>query len=94
MFSSNDDSAVITLNFPSIVNITSSMRRILSNHFSACEPGFPLDKAVSYAKLRNPLLINDLNMQYYIQDRYCNTPELRVFPVFVGIMHAKQSEAC
>ncbi|XP_054463648.1 inositol hexakisphosphate and diphosphoinositol-pentakisphosphate kinase 2 isoform X2 [Anoplopoma fimbria] len=31
--------------------------------------GFPLDKAVSYAKLRNPLLLNDLNMQYYIQDR-------------------------
>ncbi|XP_047671553.1 inositol hexakisphosphate and diphosphoinositol-pentakisphosphate kinase 2 isoform X4 [Tachysurus fulvidraco] len=31
--------------------------------------GFPLDKAVCYAKLRNPLLINDLNMQYYIQDR-------------------------
>ncbi|XP_076590752.1 inositol hexakisphosphate and diphosphoinositol-pentakisphosphate kinase 2 isoform X4 [Chaetodon auriga] len=31
--------------------------------------GFPLDKAVSYAKLRNRLLINDLNMQYYIQDR-------------------------
>ncbi|KAM4593366.1 inositol hexakisphosphate and diphosphoinositol-pentakisphosphate kinase 2 isoform 20-T20 [Odontesthes bonariensis] len=31
--------------------------------------GFPLDKAVSYAKLRNPLLINDVNMQYYIQDR-------------------------
>ncbi|XP_076877617.1 inositol hexakisphosphate and diphosphoinositol-pentakisphosphate kinase 1 isoform X7 [Brachyhypopomus gauderio] len=31
--------------------------------------GFPLDKAVSYAKLRNPLLINDLNMQYFIRDR-------------------------
>ncbi|KAK2867221.1 hypothetical protein Q8A67_025338 [Cirrhinus molitorella] len=31
--------------------------------------GFPLDKAVSYAKLRNPLHINDLNMQYFIQDR-------------------------
>uniref|UniRef100_A0A8C1JS21 Inositol hexakisphosphate and diphosphoinositol-pentakisphosphate kinase n=1 Tax=Cyprinus carpio TaxID=7962 RepID=A0A8C1JS21_CYPCA len=31
--------------------------------------GFALDKAVSYAKLRNPLLINDLNMQYFIQDR-------------------------
>ncbi|XP_043961521.1 inositol hexakisphosphate and diphosphoinositol-pentakisphosphate kinase 2 isoform X4 [Gambusia affinis] len=31
--------------------------------------GFPLDNAVSYAKLRSPLLINDLNMQYYIQDR-------------------------
>ena len=35
-------------------------------HFS----GFPLDKAVEYAKLRNPLLLNDLNMQYFIQDRY------------------------
>ncbi|CAI5792506.1 inositol hexakisphosphate and diphosphoinositol-pentakisphosphate kinase 1 isoform X1 [Podarcis lilfordi] len=31
--------------------------------------GFPLDKAVAYAKLRSPFLINDLNMQYYIQDR-------------------------
>ncbi|XP_072408917.1 inositol hexakisphosphate and diphosphoinositol-pentakisphosphate kinase 2-like isoform X10 [Chiloscyllium punctatum] len=31
--------------------------------------GFPLDKAVAYAKLRNPVLINDLNMQYFIQDR-------------------------
>uniref|UniRef100_A0A8C1SGU2 Inositol hexakisphosphate and diphosphoinositol-pentakisphosphate kinase n=1 Tax=Cyprinus carpio TaxID=7962 RepID=A0A8C1SGU2_CYPCA len=31
--------------------------------------GFPLDKAVNYAKLRNPLHINDLNMQYFIQDR-------------------------
>ncbi|XP_053721401.1 inositol hexakisphosphate and diphosphoinositol-pentakisphosphate kinase 2 isoform X12 [Synchiropus splendidus] len=30
---------------------------------------FPLDKAVSYAKLRNPLHINDLDMQYFIQDR-------------------------
>lgn len=33
-------------------------------------PGFPLDKAVAYSKLRNPFLINDLAMQYYIQDRY------------------------
>lgn len=32
--------------------------------------GFPLDKAVEYARVRNPLLINDLNMQYFIQDRY------------------------
>ncbi|XP_040198461.1 inositol hexakisphosphate and diphosphoinositol-pentakisphosphate kinase 1 isoform X16 [Rana temporaria] len=31
--------------------------------------GFPLDKAVAYSKLRNPFLINDLDMQYYIQDR-------------------------
>ncbi|XP_043566069.1 inositol hexakisphosphate and diphosphoinositol-pentakisphosphate kinase 2 isoform X11 [Chiloscyllium plagiosum] len=31
--------------------------------------GFLLDKAVAYAKLRNPFVINDLNMQYNIQDR-------------------------
>ncbi|XP_040426351.1 inositol hexakisphosphate and diphosphoinositol-pentakisphosphate kinase 1 isoform X7 [Cygnus olor] len=31
--------------------------------------GFPLDKAVAYAKLCKPFLINDLGMQYYIQDR-------------------------
>ncbi|XP_033623370.1 inositol hexakisphosphate and diphosphoinositol-pentakisphosphate kinase 2 isoform X9 [Fukomys damarensis] len=31
--------------------------------------GFPLDKAVAYARLRNPFVINDLNMQYLIQDR-------------------------
>ncbi|KAH0628115.1 hypothetical protein JD844_008860 [Phrynosoma platyrhinos] len=31
--------------------------------------GFPLDKAVAYSILRNPFLINDLNMQYHIQDR-------------------------
>uniref|UniRef100_A0A803TJB4 Inositol hexakisphosphate and diphosphoinositol-pentakisphosphate kinase n=1 Tax=Anolis carolinensis TaxID=28377 RepID=A0A803TJB4_ANOCA len=31
--------------------------------------GFPLDKAVAYAKLRSPFLINDLDMQYFIQDR-------------------------
>ncbi|XP_066567347.1 inositol hexakisphosphate and diphosphoinositol-pentakisphosphate kinase 2 isoform X1 [Amia ocellicauda] len=31
--------------------------------------GFPLDKAVAYGKLRNTFVINDLNMQYHIQDR-------------------------
>ncbi|XP_038661092.1 inositol hexakisphosphate and diphosphoinositol-pentakisphosphate kinase 2 isoform X1 [Scyliorhinus canicula] len=31
--------------------------------------GFLLDKAVAYAKLRKPFVINDLNMQYNIQDR-------------------------
>ncbi|CAH2297121.1 inositol hexakisphosphate and diphosphoinositol-pentakisphosphate kinase 2 isoform X4 [Pelobates cultripes] len=31
--------------------------------------GFPLDKAVAYAKLRGPFVINDLNLQYQIQDR-------------------------
>ncbi|KAM4707657.1 inositol hexakisphosphate and diphosphoinositol-pentakisphosphate kinase 2 isoform 6-T6 [Discoglossus pictus] len=31
--------------------------------------GFPLDKAVAYGKLRKPFVINDLNLQYHIQDR-------------------------
>jgi len=31
--------------------------------------GFPLDKAVKYAKLRKPLLINDLESQYDLLDR-------------------------
>ena len=31
--------------------------------------GFPLDKAVRYAELRKPMVINDLYMQYKIQDR-------------------------
>ncbi|XP_055334870.1 inositol hexakisphosphate and diphosphoinositol-pentakisphosphate kinase 2-like isoform X2 [Paramacrobiotus metropolitanus] len=30
---------------------------------------FPLDKAVQYAKLRQPFLVNDLEMQYAIQNR-------------------------
>lgn len=40
-----------------------------SSPASPCISGFPLDKAVAYAKLCKPFLINDLDMQYYIQDR-------------------------
>jgi len=32
--------------------------------------GFPLDKAVKYAELREPMVINDLYMQYSIMDRF------------------------
>eukprot|EP00063_Salmo_salar_P005380 XP_013980215.1 PREDICTED: inositol hexakisphosphate and diphosphoinositol-pentakisphosphate kinase 1 isoform X8 [Salmo salar] len=42
---------------------------LVSFHSKGTNQRFPLDKAVEYANLRNPLLINDLNMQYYIQDR-------------------------
>lgn len=31
--------------------------------------GFRLDKAIEYAELRKPYVINDLYMQYQIQDR-------------------------
>ena len=37
--------------------------------------GFPLDKAIDYVKLRQPLVINDLEMQYSLMDRYTiNSP--------------------
>ncbi|KAH8394408.1 hypothetical protein KR222_004835, partial [Zaprionus bogoriensis] len=31
--------------------------------------GFPLEKAIEYAQLRNPFVLNNLHMQYDIQDR-------------------------
>lgn len=31
--------------------------------------GFPLDKAIQYAQLHKPYVINNLHMQYDIQDR-------------------------
>lgn len=31
--------------------------------------GFPLHKAIEYAKLRKPLVINDLEAQYNLHDR-------------------------
>lgn len=31
--------------------------------------GFPLRKAIRYVKLRNPVVFNDLEMQYSLMDR-------------------------
>lgn len=31
--------------------------------------GFPLEKAIEYKNLRNPFVVNDLEMQYVLQDR-------------------------
>ena len=32
--------------------------------------GFPLEKAIEYAKLRKPFSLNDLEMQYVLMDRF------------------------
>ena len=32
--------------------------------------GFPLEKAIEYVKLRSPLVLNDLQSQYALMDRY------------------------
>lgn len=40
---------------------------VLISFFSA---GFPLDKAIEYTKLRQPFVINDLESQYTLLDRY------------------------
>ena len=31
--------------------------------------GFPLEKAIAYKNLRSPFIVNDLEMQYTLQDR-------------------------
>ena len=35
--------------------------------------GFPLEKAIDYVKLRKPLVLNDLQSQYALMDRYTHT---------------------
>lgn len=40
---------------------------VLISFFSA---GFPLDKAIEYTKLRQPFVINDLESQYTLLDRW------------------------
>ena len=37
--------------------------------------GFPLEKAIEYAKLRKPFSLNDLEMQYALMDRFVD-PQL------------------
>jgi len=35
--------------------------------------GFPLKKAIEYAKLRNPFVLNDLEMQYALMHRFVHS---------------------
>ena len=43
--------------------------KISSKTISLSFSGFPLEKAIEYTKLRKPYIINNLEMQYDIQDR-------------------------
>ena len=46
--------------------------------------GFPLAKAIEYAHLRKPLVLNDLEMQYQLQDRFV-VPSMVLFHYFISI---------
>ena len=45
--------------------------------------GFPLDKAIEYAKLRKPVVLNDLEVQYRLQDRYLNFSQQQFSLIFL-----------
>ena len=42
---------------------------VVNGFVSFFSHGFPLDKAIAYKNLRNPFIVNDLEMQYVLQDR-------------------------
>lgn len=42
---------------------------IVNGFVSFFSHGFPLEKAIAYKNLRNPFIVNDLEMQYTLQDR-------------------------
>lgn len=48
---------------------------------------------MDYAKLRNPLLINDLNMQYFIQDRFNTHTHARTY-VCIGVQIFSVNHLC
>ena len=52
-----------------IVNVPIESWPIVDCLISFYSNGFPLSKAIEYAKLRKPLVLNDLEVQYYLQDR-------------------------
>uniref|UniRef100_A0A6Q2XIA5 Inositol hexakisphosphate and diphosphoinositol-pentakisphosphate kinase n=1 Tax=Esox lucius TaxID=8010 RepID=A0A6Q2XIA5_ESOLU len=60
---------VVTIEEEVILNESVDLWPLCDCLISFHSKGFPLDKAVAYEKLRNPFVINDLNLQYYIQDR-------------------------
>ena len=46
--------------------------------------GFPLDKAIAYTKLRSPLVLNDLEMQYDLLDRLVYSIQYSILEITRG----------
>ena len=61
---------IITFSEPMILNEPVEEWPICQCLIAFFSMGFPLEKAPDYAKLRKPLLINDLESQYNLLDRY------------------------
>ena len=55
-----------------IVNIPVEDWPICDCLISFYSKGFPLEKAIEYAKLRKPFSLNDLEMQFALLDRFVN----------------------
>nr|KAG5688613.1 hypothetical protein BaRGS_033429 [Batillaria attramentaria] len=52
---------------------------IVNAFISFFSTGFPLDKAIAYKNLRQPFVVNDLDMQVKLQDRLLVVAVLRLF---------------
>lgn len=67
----NEFEFIKTMVFPEAVILNSPVDQwpVVDCLISFHSKGFPLSKAVEYANLREPFVINDLHMQYDIQDR-------------------------
>ena len=46
---------------------------VVNAFISFFSSGFPLEKAIAYKNLRHPFVVNDLEMQNILQDRFSQT---------------------
>ena len=67
-----------------IINIPVEEWPICDCLISFYSNGFPLEKAIEYAKLTNPFVLNDLDMQYALMHRF----------VHYGLCYDTQSFNC
>ena len=60
---------VLVMDEDTILNKPVEEWPIVNGLVSFFSHGFPLEKAIAYKNLRNPFIVNDLEMQYVLQDR-------------------------